>query len=165
MNVAVNNVASYTSFVKKIYISGIIAVVLLTTTWAVWLARPVAIFGKDLPFVATLVQPTESYKRNNLYKLHISKRAGDTPLDSIMVSVLVVHGSDGKVYKRGFFVVKSEDVEIGKTYVVPKGTPPLHPEMVPYDWTFQEYDTVVISHTEFNPIVIKCVKGGSVQIK
>lgn len=150
---------------KKIHILGIFAVVVLMATWAVWLARPVAIFGKDLPFVAVLVQPTEYYKRNNLYKLHISKRAGSTPLGSIMVSVMVVHGSDGNVYKRGFFRVKSEDVEKGTTYEVPKGTPPLHPEMVPYDWTFQEYDTVVISHTEFNPIVIKCVKGASVQIK
>lgn len=150
---------------KKIYIFSFIAVVLLAAASAVWLARPVAIFGRDFPFVAKLVQPTESSRRDNWYKLHISQKEGVAPLDSIMVSIIVIHGSDGMVYKRGFFRVKSEDVKKGTTYEVPYGTPPLHPEMVPYDWTFQEYDTVVISHTEFNPIVIKCVKGGSVQIK
>lgn len=154
---------------KKIYILSIIAVVLLAAASAVWLVRPVVIFGKDLPFVATLVQPTENYKRNNLYKLHIAKREGTTLQGSLQVMILKINGADGHVSDKGFFSVKAEDIDKGKTYEAPasfymqRAGPRVY--MPPYDWTFEEYDTVVISHTEFNPIVIKCVKGGSVQIK
>jgi hypothetical protein len=82
---------------------------------------------------------------------------------------LKINGADGHVSDRGFFSVKAEDVEKGKTYEVPASAamPRAGPRvyMPPYDWTFEEYDTVVISHTEFNPIVLKCVKGGTIQIK
>lgn len=146
----------------------VLSLLVLTTATIVWLVRPTAIFGKDLPFLVTLVQP-ETYKRNNLYKLHISKKEGAPLQAALQVSIMKISGTDGKILDRAFFRVKVEDVEKGTTYEAPASfyirRAGAMVYMPPYDWTFEEYDTVVISHTEFNPIVIKCVKGGSVQIK